>query len=376
MRIGLLGGCFDPVHCAHLALARAAKDGLGLDMVLIMPSGEPPYKRCHASRADRLNMAMLASAGSDWLKVCDIEIMRPGETYAVDTLRALKRRYGDAELVYILGADAAAKVSKWRGADEILKICRIACVARGKNDACPDGMLRLDATLDDISSSKVREMVNCGGNIEGLVPEKVREYIAQRGLYISDMTEDEIIGDLRTRLKRTRFEHTMGVAETAAELARLNGLPGGRAYVAGLIHDCAKNLTDGELLDMAERAGADGDEVRCMQVLHAPVGALVARERYGINDPGVLSAVRRHTVGGPGMSLLDIIIYLADFIEPGRRPFAGLDAVRDMARRDVRRAAVMCAESTRDYQLSQGAAVHPVTELMISEIRHGGMNNG
>jgi nicotinate-nucleotide adenylyltransferase len=376
MRIGLLGGSFDPVHNAHVELARAARNELGLDMAFIMPSGEPPYKKCHASRADRLNMALRAAAGKNWLSVCDFEIMRPGETYAVDTLRMLQKRYEGAELVYILGADAAARVHKWRGADEVLKICRIACVARGAQDACPEGMLRLNAVLDDISSSKVRELVNLGKSIDGLVPENVREYISERGLYISGMSEAELICDLRSRLKPGRFEHTIGVAETAAELARLNGLAAGKAYIAGLIHDCAKNLTESEMLEAAARAGADADELRCPQVLHAPVGALVAQERYGVNDPEVLSAVRRHTIGGAEMSLLDMIVYVADFVEPGRRPFPGLDAIRNMARADVRRAAIMCAESTREYQLGQGASVHPSTELMITQIRHGGMNNG
>lgn len=376
MRIGLLGGSFDPVHSAHMALARAAREKLGLDMVILMPSGEPPYKKCRASRADRFNMTDIAARGGKWLRACDIEITRPGATYAVDTLRQLAQEYPGAEIVYILGADAAARVKNWRGADEVRRLCQIACVARGGKDACPEGMLRLDATLEDISSSKIREMVNRGESVEGIVPEGVGEYIAQRGLYITAMTEGEMIDDLKKRLKPSRFEHTLNVARTAAELALMNAMPSGKAYIAGLAHDCAKNMTDAELLEMADAAGADDNEKRLIQVLHAPVGAMVAWDRYGINDPEVLHALRRHTIGGRGMSVLDMIIYVADFIEPGRRPFPGLDEIRQAAYGDLRRATVMCAQSTKAYQLGQGAKVHPVTELMIKEIGYGGMNNG
>lgn len=368
MRIGLLGGSFDPVHNAHVALARAARERLGLDLVVMMPSGEPPYKKCRAGKADRLSMVRLAVQGERGIEVSDIEIKRSGETYAVDTLRELSEMYPGSEIVYILGADAAAKVRRWKGAEEVLRLCRIACVARGENDECPEGMTRLECRLEDISSSMIRDMVRRGEDIAGLVPEGVRGYIGRRGLYIAEMTEEEIIADLKERLKPSRFEHTLGVAQTALELARENGFPEGKAYIAGLVHDCAKNLSDGEMDDMADEAGADAEERLVRQVLHAPVGALVAQKRYGINDPEILQAVRRHTIGGSGMSILDMIIYVADFIEPGRRPFPGLEEVRRAAHENVRRAALMCAESTRNYQTRQGGRIHPATEMMIREI--------
>jgi len=376
VKIGLLGGSFDPVHSAHMALARAAREKLGLDKVILMPSGEPPYKKCAASRADRLAMTRLAAAQEDWIEVSDIEIMRSCETYAVDSLRQLSAMYPGHEIIYLMGADAAARVHRWKGADEVVKLCRIACVSRAENDVCPEGMIALNVKLEDISSSMIRERINSGLAADGLVPNCVAKYIAGRGLYITGMPEAAVEEDLKARLRPSRFKHTLGVAQTARELALLNGVSAGKAYIAGLVHDCAKNLSDEELDSMAEISGADDDERTISQVLHAPVGAVVARERYGINDPEVISAVRRHTIGGSGMSMLDMIIYVADFIEPGRRPFPGLEKIRAEAYRDIRRGALLCAQSTRNYQAGQGAKVHPATELMIREITHGGMNNG
>ena len=89
MRIGILGGTFDPVHWGHIRAAEAAMDALSLDEVLVLPSGEPPYKRCHAAREDRYRMVELACAGRAGLTPCDLETARPGKTYTVDTVRAL-----------------------------------------------------------------------------------------------------------------------------------------------------------------------------------------------------------------------------------------------------------------------------------------------
>lgn len=376
MRIGILGGTFDPVHSGHIALARAALEKLSLDKVWLMPSGQPPYKAPAAGRADRLNMVNLAAAGLDRVEVCEAEIMRAGPTYAADTLRQLKAEMPEAELVYILGSDAASRVHSWKDADEVLKICSFACVVReGAAREVPEGMLRLEADIAGISSEAIRSAISSGGNADDGLPPKVAEYIAHRGLYIASMSEQDIIADLKKRLKPSRFAHTIGVAETAAELAGLNGLPAGKAYVAGLLHDCAKNLGDDELLELAGISGADADEIAVMPVLHAPVGAYVARERYGVKDPEVLSAIRRHTIGAEDMSLLDAIVYVADMIEPGRKYFAGLDRARSLARKNIFSAVVLCARLTRDYKKGIGA-IHPMTEIMIKNIENGGMNNG
>ena len=121
MRVGILGGTFDPVHSGHIELARAAIKELQLDKLLLIPSGKPSYKQPIAGRADRLTMTRLAAEGVDGVEVSDIEITRGGETYAVDTVKALKKQYPDDELIYIVGSDAASRVHHWKGIDKILK---------------------------------------------------------------------------------------------------------------------------------------------------------------------------------------------------------------------------------------------------------------
>lgn len=376
MRTGILGGTFDPVHSGHILLAHAALKQLWLDRVLLLPSGEPPYKKPVAGRADRLTMAWRAVEGLRGVETCELEILRPGPTYTADTLRALHARYPDDELVYILGSDAAARVDRWKNADEARRLCRFACVVRtGAPNAVPDGMLRIESAIPDISSEAIRSEINAGGTVGDAVPSNVAQYIAARGLYIAAMPEAEIFSDLRHILKPGRFLHTLGVMETSVELARIYGAPEGKALYAALLHDCAKNLTADRLMGLAEVSGADAEEMACMPVMHAPAGAYLARTRYGVRDKEVLSAIRRHTVGAEDMSLLDAIVYVADMVEPGRQFFAGLDEARMLARRDIFRAAALCGRITREYQRGK-AALHPATEKMIKSIENGGFVNG
>lgn len=377
MRTGILGGTFDPVHRSHILLARAAMRSLGLDRVLMLPSGEPPYKKPVAGKADRLRMLQLAVEGEPGLEVCDIEIRRDGPTYAVDTLRELKSCWPDDEFVYILGSDAAAKVGHWKDIDEIRRLCSFACVSRSGCEAgIPDDMTFFTADIPDVSSSAVRSAVARGGREEADIPAKTLEYIAERGLYIAEMPIEDIVADLKQRLKPGRFAHTLGVAQTARELAVRNGMPGGRGYIAGLLHDCAKGLSPDELAELADISGADAEEKAVMPVLHAPVGAYLARERYGVRDEGVLSAIRRHTIGAEDMSLLDAVIYVADMVEPGRKEFPGLAGARALAERDVFAAAALCGRLTREFNRSKGQTLHSMTEKMINSIETGGMNNG
>ena len=377
MRIGILGGTFDPIHNGHTALARAAMSELGLDRILFMPSGEPPYKKPHAGRVDRFTMARIAAETVEGAKVSDIEVMRSGHTYAADTLSQLRQIHPDDELIYILGSDAAAKVDRWERADIVKALCTFACVVRaGAAGNVPDGMLKIEADIPDISSESIRRRICEGVDVSGELPPGVAEYIDANCLYISEMSEHEVYADLKANLKPHRLMHTLGVAKICAELAGIYGVPQGRAYVAGMVHDCAKYMTEAQLLELAEVSGADEDEIACIPVLHAPVGAYIARTRYGIRDEAVLSAIRRHTVGAADMSLMDAILYVADMIEPGRKYFDGLEKARQLAREDIFKAAALCGKLTRRYNQKRGSALHPMTEIMINNIENGGMNNG
>ncbi len=367
MRIGILGGAFDPIHLGHLAAAEAAKARLGLDRVLMLPSGEPPYKRVHASREDRMRMVALACADRSGLESCDAEISRPGATYTVDTLRLLKKAHPEDDYCYILGRDAAQTLHKWRDIGDIAALASFAVIDRpgtGQMPVIPGlNMESVSADCPDIGSGAVRRKVAAGEDIGGLVPDSVAAYIHRKGLYLCEYTEAEILERLKRTISLHRWHHTLGVADTALRLAERFGVNPGKARLAALLHDCAKSLPYGEMRRLVEEYVPDTDdqELDAEPVLHAPAGMVIARRDYGVKDPEVLQAIRRHTLGGEDMTPLDALIYVSDFIEPGRRRFPGLDQVRELAETDIFAAMRLSAKLSNDYLISRGQSPHPKT---------------
>ena len=144
---------------------------------------------------------------------------------------------------------------------------------------------------------------------------------------------------LEKELKPDRFDHTLGVAYTAASMAFVHGADVEKALIAGYLHDCAKCMTHEEQIKICEKNKIDITDVerRNHSLLHAKVGMYIARTRYDVYDPEILNAIRWHTTGKEDMSLLEKIIYIADFIEPNRKPLEGLPVIRKEAYEDIDR---------------------------------------
>lgn len=168
---------------------------------------------------------------------------------------------------------------------------------------------------------------------------------------------------LEPHLKPKRFAHSLGVVDSAAEMAERFGADVHQAKLAALLHDCAKNFTDEEMLATAKAAHLDIDPITKVepQLLHGPVGAVVAKRDYGITDPAILSAITYHTTGREHMTLLEKIIYLADFIEPSR-DYPGVDTLREAcAGDDIDKALLVSFTNTIMYINSIGGLIHPRT---------------
>jgi len=196
VRIGLLGGTFDPVHCGHLAVARQVKDVCGLDGVWLIPAARSPFRGApHASAAHRVTMCRLAVAERPWLEVHDLELARPAPSYTIDTLRALTKAHPKADFALIVGTDALEAMAAWRDTAAIFAICEVMAVARpGFAAALPDDLARehpeaatrvriLRDVASEIAASDVRRRVAAGDSLAGLVPDTVAAYIRRHGLY-------------------------------------------------------------------------------------------------------------------------------------------------------------------------------------------------
>jgi nicotinate-nucleotide adenylyltransferase len=186
VRIGLLGGSFDPIHRGHLRLAALARETLGLEHVLLVPAGRPPHRAAPAGDAfDRYAMTALAAADDPSLRPSPLELQRPGPSYTVDTLEALGAGAPGVEFFLLLGADAAALLPSWHRAARVLELARVAVVGRPGRDgaAPPPGTLALPTTGLDVSSSALRAEIRAGRDVRAQVGDGVADYIAKRRLY-------------------------------------------------------------------------------------------------------------------------------------------------------------------------------------------------
>ena len=192
-RIGLLGGTFDPVHNAHIALACIALDTLALDELLWVPAGEPWQKTRRISRgAQRVAMLELAIAGEPRFKLERCEIDRTGPSFTLDTLKLLRQREPDAQWFLIVGQDQLANLHTWHGWQELLGLVTLTVAARPGAAKTVDAQLQghayqvLPLPAMAVAATTIRERVARGEAIDGLVPPAVARYIAQHNLYLPD----------------------------------------------------------------------------------------------------------------------------------------------------------------------------------------------
>lgn len=204
LKLGIMGGTFDPIHMGHLACAEIAHDACGLDEVLFVVAGQPHFKQGQelAAAEDRLAMVRAAIADNEAFSATDEEIVREGITYTADTLAILARKRPDAELFFIMGTDSLVTLPTWREPERIAKLARIICVSRPGSfideilkerlDRLGFEVIFVEAPLLDISSSEIRARVARGQTVRYLVPEAARTYLERASLYGSALDPESV----------------------------------------------------------------------------------------------------------------------------------------------------------------------------------------
>lgn len=370
-RLGIMGGTFDPVHIGHLACAEQAREAYGLDAVVFVPAGVPVFKKARAvtPAQDRLAMCRLSVASNPAFDVSALEIERGGDTYTVDTLRELRAHYpSNVELFFITGADAVVHIVKWRESAAIANLAHLIAVTRPGYALTKERMREieeqgsfdvsyLEVTALAISSSDLRSRVAEGRSIRYLTMQGVYDYVRKHGLYreddsgkgdavvdeirrthdIEDVLSDAFFearaADLAQRLGHGRFEHSQGVAKTAQNLARLYQIDECKARLAGLLHDWDKSYDDKGIRERVEELGLLVEPFvfeNMPQLLHGPTAAAALAREFPALPRDIVQSIERHTAGAVDMSDLDMIVYIADALEPGR-DYHGLGAIRGLA---------------------------------------------
>ncbi len=373
-RIGIICGTFDPVHLGHIGAAQISLQAFQLDKVFFVPLAKPFTRLADAPAQDRLQMVRLAIKGMPGLAVSEVDMVN-SPRFAVDTMASLHKLYPGAEFVYIIGADKAARVPTWKNAGALFGLCSFAIYPRAGYDAADlshflisHGARAQVVPSEPVttSSGKVRSQIRLLSDApKSLMPE-VAEYIAARGLYQPDYERM-----VRQAVSPSRLLHSQGVRETAARLARHYDLPMQKAAVAGILHDCAKNMELARLQTIAQQTRLNLDDLTLSSnaLLHGPVGAQVARTRYHISDTHILDAIRFHTTGRARMKALELLIFVADAIEPSRK-YPGLTLVREQAQEDLRLAALTSLAGTQEFVKTKGLKNSPLSAQAIEDLSH------
>lgn len=390
IKIGICGGTFDPIHVGHIASARAARAALGLSAVVFVPGGEPPHKldRRILPASDRLEMVRRAISEENAFYLSEYETSKAGLSYSVETLRffhagglpeEVKKLCGADDfftLYYIIGADILPELSFWKDSEEVFRLCRFAALLRPgyDRDAFEKNLARnrengakiefVEMPQVDVSSREIRARRQAGKSVTGLVPTAVEQYILEKNLYAKPLPFDKAyaLSDMKARLKPDRFAHTQRVAEESARIAEQYGLDREKCYIGGLLHDCAKGITEKQLHWLAPELIPLCDETRggSPAIVHGPAGAVIAEKKYGIMDKEILDAVRFHVTGAPGMSPVAQAVFIADYAEPGRTGEA-FDRVRAALNKSLTDAVIQCCDESIGFIIRKGQVIHPQT---------------
>lgn len=369
-KIGILGGTFDPIHNGHLMIAEAALKEYALSKVIFIPTGISYMKKNVTDSYFRYEMTSLAIQNHPEFAISDVEIERKGNTYTCDTIEYFKKKHPDAELFFIIGTDSLFSLEKWRNIEYVFRNCTILCATRTDDDTeehaeqkeqnkAKELCDKFDANINfihcptmDISSTEIRifRKEHPGSSLNSLdLPECVADYILRHDLYSAET--DKIHNQLKEDIKPKRFRHTMGVVDIAVRLALQWGCTPEKARLAALLHDCAKYIDIEHKIALCAKfdVSVSDIEINNPELLHAKAGALLAYENYKIIDTDILSAIYYHTTGKPEMSLLEQIIYVADYIEPGRKHSDKLPEYRELAMLNLNKVTALILKDNMEY---------------------------
>ena len=387
MKLAIYGGSFNPPHLGHAAAIRAVLDAIRPDELRVIPAATPPHKKLPAgspSAAERLRLAELAFGNIPGVTVSDMELKREGKSYTADTVRALRRENPGATLYLIIGTDMLETFAEWHDFRSILRSVTLVALAReiGELDAVRDAASRLrrdcgarvrvlSAKPLPVSSTQLRMLLPMRHGREFL-NDAVYAAIIRKRLYHAQPDFDWLREQSYPMLKPRRVAHVWGCEHEARKLAERWGADADLAAEAGILHDITKKFELSEQLLLSEKYGIINDtiELSNLKLLHAKTGACMARDLYGVPD-AIYQAIRWHTTGRPDMSLLEKIIYLADYIEP-TRDFEGVEPLRALAYADLDRAMLLGLEMSLDELREKGVEPHPNTADALEWYRKQG----
>ena len=390
-KLAVFGGTFDPIHNGHIAAALGVLHEFKPQKILFMPAGKPPHKDADtlSSAEDRYQMVLRSIARFPSFDVSRLEINKHGRSFTIDTIRSLKEIIpANGSLLFIVGADTIRELPTWKEYRELLSTVRFAAVPRPGFELSLEeeasGMRKefgakihvLKSAPMDVSSSDIRSKITSGVPVDHLVPREALDYAYKKGLYfpascLSPKRFEQAKAIIKERISPKRFVHTLGTIEAAEKLAIHYGADTNKARWAALLHDQAKEFSNDKKLVLCKLWGIPLDEelLASIDIAHGLLGAELAAREFRISDEAILKAIRYHTTGGKGMSLLDKIIMLADFIEPNREDYEPLSEMRQLAYKNLDKALIVGMKYSNKELKESGKPIHKWGKEALKELK-------
>ena len=383
-RVGIYGGTFNPPHLGHEKSANTAARLLELDLLIIVPAGNPPHKAIpdgSPSAGNRFHMISSAFGNTRNVLVSDFEINKDEPNYSIDTVSAIQREYPDAELFLLVGTDMYLSLESWMDSEALLKTVTPAVFSRGPGEKklienYSRGLKMryntdtkvIDNSIIEISSSRLRDMLP-GREGTRYIADTIYSYIIKHRLYGAKPEWNWLREKAYQMLSHARIPHVAGCEEEALRLAERWGSDLDDAREAAILHDITKKLDIEGHLSILKDNGVDAGNIipEEEKLLHSKTGAVLARARFGVSDE-VYGAIMWHTTGRAQMSVLEKVIYLADYIEPVR-DFDGVGELRALAYKDLDEAMIAGLEMSVADMKARGITPNRMTFDALNDLK-------
>ncbi len=377
----IFGGTFDPIHTGHLLIASRIMEKYGFGKVYFLPSGTPPHKaQTYSSKEDRLTLLKLAIQDNPSFEVLDVEITKETPSYTIETIELLEKRFNYPKITFIMGADMFMTIESWRRVDDLLSKIDIIVASRAepkmkelkkKLKKKYDMKIKFFSEIEtNISSTYIREKIKMYESVKYLVPNVVENYILRNNLYLQneDVLFSKMMSEASLNLSNKRLLHIEGVIRTALEIGAYHEIPFEKIRMAAGAHDIAKDypIADCDAFIRENNIELDPRAKDDIRLMHGHIAAKMIENMYGIKDECIISAVKNHTFGRIGMSKLELLIAVADYVEPSRefedeeRMFA--DNIKEVAKTSLTDAYYIKLEDLVKRLSKNGEEIHPLTQ--------------
>lgn len=339
MRIAVLGGSFDPIHIGHLQIAKAALKQAGIDEVWFMVANDTPLKQGQlASFQARCAMVKIAIAPYRHMKLCTLEGEIPGQSYTIQTVKMLQKRYTMYEFAWLIGDDQALHFHEWKEHEQLMQLLPFYVCSRFDEDVTiPQGFKRIQMPLVDVSSTAIRS-----GSQFHMLPRGVRAYMGKHGLYLSSI--------IQSHMSEKRYLHSLSVALLCQDLAQAHGLDEKLAYRMGLVHDLCKQMPLAKAKIWMKYHMPEHMDEPCA-IWHGYIGAYEVSHHLAIDNKQIIHAIYHH-VKGNNHGDYNRILYIADKLDPSR----GYDSSKEIAisKKSLKEGFIIVQEQQIQYLYKEG----------------------